>query len=960
MNKTFLEYVAEDIVSRWGTSLSRTAVVFPNKRAALFMNGHLARKAGKPMWSPTYITISELFRNHTDRAQGDPIKLICDLYKVFTACTGSKESLDHFYGWGQLMLADFDDIDKNMADADKVFSNVEDWHKLDDTSYLSQEQREMLEQFFGSVAGDSELKRRFKDLWKHFAEIYRDYNRLLAEQGIGYEGAIYREVATAKDIEFKYDSYIFVGFNMLQKVEIQLFETLKSQGKAFFYWDFDQAYMPDGGNSTNCAGHYIAMYQEKFPNLLDSTDSSIYNNLHKKRITYISSPTENAQAKYVGNWLKENGRIKDGRHTAVVLCNEALLPPILHSLPEEADKVNITSGYQLGLTPIATLVTHLLNLYTMGCRQKRGTYALQFINKVLRHPYAKHISQQCGALATELQQNHQYYPALETLTDKGNDSGLRLLFPAPDYWNVGKDNKTAANIALLRQLCNVIKTVGTNAKEEHDALFQESTFRMYTVINRLLTLSESGDLNVDTITLRRLIMQLVGTTTIPFHGEPVVGIQIMGVLETRNIDFDHLLLLSCNEGNMPKGVNDSSFIPYSIRKAYGLTTIDNKVAIYSYYFHRLLQRATDITIMYNNATDDGHKGEMSRFMLQFMVDDNYTIDHKTLLTQNKVADKHPAAIAKEGAIEDRLNAIEKLSPSAINKYLRCQLLFFFQSVAKIAEPDDNEEDVVDNRLFGNIFHKAAQLIYDKTKDGNGVVTKAGLEEWLKDKKMLDEVVNQAFDKELFKTGSPVHDYNGMQAINKKVITEYLIRLINLDIKQAPFTILALEKDFYEDITLTNGRKIKVGGIIDRLDKVKDIDGNETIRVVDYKTGSPAKKHPANIDQVFANTQINDTHSNYYLQTMLYSLIVRHSSECNSGNLPVSPALLFVGHTSKADYDPVLKMGEDRINDIIDYEKDYMAALKSKIEEILNPEIPFSPTVNKDDCENCPYKSLCHN
>ena len=956
MNKTFLEYVAEDIISRWGTNLSRTAVVFPNKRAALFMNGHLARKAGKPMWSPTYITISELFRNHTDRIVGDPIKLICDLYKVFTDCTGSKESLDHFYGWGQLMLADFDDIDKNMADADKVFSNVEDWHELDDTSFLTEEQREMLEQFFGSVAGDSELKKRFKDLWKRFAQIYRDYNRLLAEQGIGYEGAIYREVATDKDIEFKYDRYIFVGFNMLQKVEIQLFDTLKSQGKAFFYWDFDQAYMPVGEDNTNSAGHYIAMYQEKFPNLLDSTDNAIYNNLHKKRITYISSSTENAQAKYVGKWLRENGRIKDGRHTAVVLCNEALLPPILHSLPEEADKVNITSGYQLGLTPIATLVTHLLNLYTMGCRQKRGTYALQFINKVLRHPYAKYISQQCGALATELQQNHQYYPALETLTDKGHDPGLRLLFPTLDCWNVGKDNKTAANTALLRQLCNVIKTVGTNAKEEHDALFQESTFRMYTVINRLLTLSESGDLDVDTITLRRLIMQLVDTTTIPFHGEPVVGIQIMGVLETRNIDFDHLLLLSCNEGNMPKGVNDSSFIPYSIRKAYGLTTIDNKVAIYSYYFHRLLQRATDITIMYNNATDDGHKGEMSRFMLQFMVDDNYTIEHKTLLTHNKVADKHPAAIVKEVAIEERLNAFEKLSPSAINKYLRCQLQFFFQSVAKIGEPDDNEEDVVDNRLFGLIFHKAALLIYEDKK--GGVVNKDYLEGWLKTDK-LDKVVNKAFDEELFKTGNTVHDYNGMQAINKKVITEYLKRLINLDIKQAPFTILALEDNFYEDITLTNGRTIKVGGIIDRLDKVKDSDGKETIRVVDYKTGNPTKTHPANIDEVFASTQ-NTKHSDYYLQTMLYSLIVRCSSECNSGKLPVSPALLFVGHTSKEDYDPVLKIGKDRINDIKDYEEPYMAALKSKIEEILNPEMPFSPTENKGNCENCPYKSLCHN
>ena len=246
MNKTFLEYVAEDIISKYGTDLSRIAVVFPNKRAALFLNEHLARLAGQPVWSPAYITISDLFRQHTDLKTADPIKLICDIHKSFTKCTGIDETLDHFYGWGQLLLADFDDIDKNMADADSIFCNLKDIHELDDISYLDDEQKEMLARFFANFSDDidSELKKRFLSLWSHFGDIYHDYNRRLTEQGIGYEGAIYRKVASEQTLHLKYDKYLFVGFNLLQKVERLLFSRLMKENKAKFYWDFDEYYMP--------------------------------------------------------------------------------------------------------------------------------------------------------------------------------------------------------------------------------------------------------------------------------------------------------------------------------------------------------------------------------------------------------------------------------------------------------------------------------------------------------------------------------------------------------------------------------------------------------------------------------------------------------------------------------------------------------------------------------------------
>ena len=929
--KTFLEFVSEDIIHKWGTDLSRVAVVFPNKRAALFMNEHLARYARKPMWSPAYITISDLFRRHSDMQVGDSIKLICDLHKSFVKCTGLNESLDHFYGWGQLLLTDFDDIDKNMADADRIFCNLKDIHELDDISYLDDEQRKMLKRFFANFSDDheSELKRRFLSLWSHFSDIYHDYNKRLQEQGLGYEGAVYREVATKDNIEFKYDRYIFVGFNLLQQVEQKLFARLKKMGKANFYWDFDEYYMPrHKTTSATDAGHYISMYLEHFPNELDTRSKEIYANMRQpKHISYISAATENIQARYVSQWLRNDNRYKDGRHTAVVMCDENILLPVMHSLPNEADKVNITSGFPLGMTPVASLISLLFDLYTTGAMQHSRRYRTQYVDKVLAHPYAQYIAD-CIPLSP-----------------------------------MGKID----NITLLQQIGTLIKHVGVKAKDESDALFQESIFRMYTIINRLEQLAASGDMDVDVTTLRRLTKQLITTTTIPFHGEPVVGIQIMGVLETRNLDFNHVLLLSCNEGNMPKSVNDSSFIPYSIRKAHGLTTIDNKVAIYSYYFHRLLQRAQDVTIVYNNTTDNGHTGEMSRFMLQLMVDGTHNIKHLNLLAQNVPTTMCSKAIVKDENIQQQLDQMKNISPSAINVYIKCPLAFFYQYVARIKEPDC-EDDTVDNRMFGNIFHKAAQIIYEDVTSRHATVEKTQLQKYLKDEKMLETVVDRAFNEELFKLSASeaaskkrATEYNGLQIINRKVIIEYLQQLLKTDQRLAPFTVLGLEKQVYNDIVFNTEdgaqRKVKIGGIIDRLDMVTDpTTGKPTIRVVDYKTGSPIKSVIKSIDEVFEGNSYK--HSDYYLQTFLYSLIINNSSKLNPSKYNVSPALLFIKQASADNYDPVLCIDEHKVTDIGIYQTEYLKLLKEKLGEIFSKQKPFVPTNDKRTCEMCAFRMIC--
>ncbi|WP_440331205.1 PD-(D/E)XK nuclease family protein [Leyella stercorea] len=948
MNKTFLEYVAEDIISKYGTDLSRIAVVFPNKRAALFLNEHLARLAGQPVWSPAYITISDLFRQHTDLKPADPIKLICDIHKSFTKCTGIDETLDHFYGWGQLLLADFDDIDKNMADADSIFCNLKDIHELDDISYLDDEQKEMLKRFFANFSDDidSELKKRFLSLWSHFGDIYHDYNRRLTEQGIGYEGAIYRKVASDETLHLKYDKYLFVGFNLIQKVERVLFSRLMKEGKAKFYWDFDEYYMPtaraqQSASVPNNTASFAA-YLTDFPNEFDNTDRDIYANMGRpKRIRFISSPTENAQARFASNWLLENERYKAGRKTAVVMCDESILLPIMHSLPPEADKVNITSGFPLAMTPVASLVMLLFDLYTLGLRKKGTAFNPHYLKKLMAHPYARHLQE------VHLNGVHSKGVHLSQVHQEGS-------------------------AALLQHIATLVKQVGIATKQEGDALTQESVFRMFTILNRLAALADSGDLLVDNTTLRRLVSQLVGAASIPFHGEPVIGVQIMGVLETRNIDFDNVLLLSCNEGNMPKGVNDSSFIPYSIRKAHGLTTIDNKVAIYSYYFHRLLQRAGDITIAYNNSTDNGHTGEMSRFMLQLLVESGQKIDHYSLTAKNQPTPLMPKAIEKDETALSKLEEMSRLSPSAINTYIRCKLAFYYQYIAHIKEPDSDPE-TIDNRMFGNIFHRAAYLIYKDITDHSPVIEKAHIQAYLSNRKLLASVVDRAFEEEECKTN------NGLQIINREVIIEYITKLLKIDQQLCPFSILAMEEEakVYTQLSFTipSGGALKggalvssaptkqynltIGGIIDRLDAVTDKQtGKRRIRVVDYKTGNKPSSAIKSIEEVFDPKNIASKHSNYFLQAILYSLIVSRSKEWNAANDAVSPALLFIKQAATNDYDPTLCIDKHPISDVTVYEEEFLTKLKETVADMYSPNAAFTPTDDRKKCELCPYRMLC--
>ena len=980
--KAFLKIVAKDMLEKYGTDMSDIAVVFPNKRASLFLNNYLAQLAHKPIWTPTYITISDLFRRHSDLKVADPIKSICDLHKTFVKCTGIDETLDHFYGWGQLLLADFDDVDKNMVDAKQLFANLSDIHELDDVSYLTDYQKEMIRKFFSNFSDDhnSELKKRFLQLWCHFYDIYTEFNQRMTEQGLAYEGALYRSVVSNESIEFRHKKYLFVGFNMMQVVELNLLNRLKKQGKAAFYWDYDQYYM-DGNNE---AGHYIRQYLPYYPNeLADYPQQEIYNNMTKnKDITYISAPTENIQARYVNSWLKENGRYKMGRNVAIVLSDESLLQSVIHSLPQEVGSINITIGYPLQQTPFYSLIQQLIQLQGIGHSKQGDTYRLHYVLIALRHPYTRYISEKYTKLLAKLDEQKRFYPSREFLSLDG-DEGLTLLFRNLEEATASQDEY---NRKLITYLLDVLRTIGTHAKELNDPLFHESLYRTYTLLNRLQDLIIAGDLQVDIITLERLIQQLIQTTSIPFHGEPAEGIQVMGVLETRNLDFDHILVLSCNEGKLPKGVNDSSFIPYSLRKAYGLTTVENKVAIFAYYFHSMLQRAHDITLTYNNATEDGQSGEMSRFMLQMMVESQHSIRRKTLVAGQKPLRPAYSDAQKTDEVMAVLDNIKMITPTFLNTYQRCQKQFYYKYVKGLLEPDEIDEDEVDNKIFGNIFHRAAELFYytfaskdDIATDDQGkqrlirpiVITADNLDHALKDTSLVYRLVDQAFREELFKVSSSDYHpkYNGLQLINKEVIASYLRQLITIDRRQAPFTIIGMEivVSTTLGVATARGQKLfRIGGFIDRLDSVA-ASGNpsalgnlaERIRVIDYKTGRSRTSHPKDIKEVFSTQPLAiGKHNDYYLQAILYSLIVKNDRRYNPAQEPVSPGLLFIQNAGADDYDPTLKLGKELLTDVAPLETEFTDHLRSLLADIYDPALPLKPTEDKKRCVFCPYAALC--
>ena len=950
----FLQLVANDLLKRFGTDLAGLTVVFPSQRARLFFNQYLYEEVNSPLWAPQYSSIDELFESVSPYRKADPIQLTGDLYKAYSTTYNShsekhlEETLDEFFFFGEILLQDFDDIDKNLVNPKLLFSNLQDLDQLkDDFSHLTDNQREALSRFRNIFIGDTKLKTAFASIWNLLGEVYSSFKEKLRSEGIAYPGMLMREVIENESIELSGKQYAFVGFNVLNKCEERLFKRLKH--KSLFYWDYDEYYLQSE------TGAFIRKNISTFGSALDDSGFDVFMN-NNNEITFIAASSESGQSGVIPSWIDSLRNSTDFTNpdSAIVLCNESVLPVVIHAIPDTCvENVNITMGFPITQTPIAGFIQALSDLQMKGLSSS-GTFHYKYVLPVLRHLYTKIIFPEASDIEKLITDGNIFFPDKKILKNEAFFSTTKNAADLSKYL-----------LELIENLGKAYKNV-QNFDDVYDGLYQESIFRAYQVINRLHGLLQSGQWSLEKQTFLRLLRKLLSVTNVPFHGEPVKGLQVMGVLETRTLDFKHLLLLSVNEGFMPGSGSDNTFIPEFLRKHFEMNTIDHQDSIYAYYFYRLIQRAEKITFVYNTDKTQTGKAEMSRFLLQLLIDKKMNIKRHTLQSSIKPLQVQPVIVPKTDDIIQKIKELydfntnpeaKPLTPSHLNIFIDCSLRFYLQ---KIQGYESTEEltDELDSSVFGTIFHHAAESLYHEIgRTGRMkqfvpfVVEKPHLENYLQpdwDYK-IRKFVSNAFEKIYFK-GREIDEtqYNGEQLINFNVICKMLKRLIEFDSRRTPFTVVGLEWKDYHFFELNDYPvKLKIGGIIDRLE-IKD--GKQLI--LDYKTGGTAKTFKT-LDDLVTD---KDKRASHIFQTFVYASVLSH---LDKSGLPIVPALLYMQDIGRENYSPVIIYEKEPVSDFRELNPDFEELYLQKISSLFNQDIPFQQTAYDSNCAYCEFREMCN-
>ena len=933
--KSFLSLIAADMLSHFSNDMRDVTVVFPGKRAGMFLSRELALLSDKPVWAPNYCMMGDLFQSLTSIQVADPLECICQLHSIMQEVLGTDytETLDEFWSWGEVLMADFDDIDKHLANAQAIFTNIADQERLNDIDYLDRNQRKILKRFFGelSLKKSTKLKEKFRQTWDHMFEIYTKLHERLLAEGKLWEGALFRHVTgqmqmdetlVQKLLEGK-RAIVFAGFNVLNNVESTMMSLIQREGKARFYWDYDIYYCDPKKDYE--AGYFMKQNLRDFPNAI-SEPEPFDNYSHLKDVTFLACTTDNAAARYVNTWRTEG-------NCAVILCNEALMQPVLHSIPESANEVNVTMGFPIADTPVYGIIMALLKLQIDGYDTDRKRFRYPFEQTLRRQPLFELLNEE------------------DCFTYQEQDTAKLL-----DYL-----------LTLLRQIA--LHYAQIEEPNLFEQLYSETTFRIDKMLCLLKDLiSNPYSLIPNPNTLRRLLRQMMTGTKIPFHSEPDRGLQMMGMLETRCLDFENILLLSVEEGNLPRSAHANSFIPETLRDAFGMTTQRHRIAVYAYYFYRLVQRCEHLTCVYNESTNDGVQHEMSRFLRQMLAETDIPIKTHWLRSEPKPKTAQPLEVKKTEEVMQRLKQrydqnIESekvtLSPSAINTYMACPMQFYLSNVLRIRREDDPEEGISSN-IIGTIFHDTAQFFYERLQERFNSSTITA--DKLREPKELKQILDTAFDINWFHPTDeydhmPVmrrrfdqvfdNTYKGTTLIARDVLLRYLQELIRFDTKHTPFRIIGAEKERTIEIEVQNSR-FKVGGRIDRIDET-----DTHLRIIDYKTGSYKLKDNVKMENVVS---LDKEHVPYYLQTFLYALA---EMEKNESSLPIQPLLFFPIKAANPDYDPSLKINKEVVDDFGgQHAEAFREGLQNIIADIFNPDKPFTCATDSKPCEYCKLGQLC--
>ncbi|MBQ0149200.1 MAG: PD-(D/E)XK nuclease family protein [Bacteroidales bacterium] len=946
--KPFLRQVAEHYSS--AGNIDRTCFIFPNRRSLVFFTRYLAeclKGSSKPVFTPKMFTMNDFFFRVSGKRATDKVNLLLCLYDCYKSLYPKAESLDEFIFWGDVLLSDFDDVDKYLVNPRDLFANVSDFKSIQDTySYLTDTQRTAIENFLRHFREDGRLtvdigsvnpdvKGRFLQIWDILYPLYTRFNEALSARGDAYEGQAYRELAdriaeeSASDVLSEVfpeqDTFVFVGLNALNECEKKVMRRMRDAGLAQFCWDYSSKMIRDRRNKSS---FFMSSNVTEFP---QAADWDCGETSALPEINVLSVPSSTGQAKQLPGILSGIGEV--GIDTAIVLPDENLLIPVLNSIPEQVRDINVTMGYPMGGSEFYSLLNDICTMQ-LHLRQKDGEWYFYhrqvwaiFSNSIFKVAAGEEGRQRMAAVKSGAK---YYIPE----ADLRGIPVFDLVFKA-----VAADARIAdASVihALEDYQSAVIRGLALSLRDDPDmAIELEFAKEYYLAVNRLRRI----DLPVLPATYFRLLVQIVGTASVPFKGEPLKGLQIMGPLETRALDFDNLIILSCNEGVFPRRSVSSSFIPPELRKGFGLPTYEYQDAVWAYYFYRMIQRASRIWMLYDSRTENMKSGEESRYIKQLEL--HFGAGLRRCIAKSVISEtEEPGDIAKTEADVETVRE-SSLSASALQNYLSCPAKFYYHTVKKL-RPDDEVAESLDAGMIGNVFHATMEDIYS----GRDTVTAGYVRDRMKDRKGIAAIIRGHVKEEL-----NTIEVSGRNLIFEEVVLQYVLKVLSRDLEHMKacgvdcFSVLGLELTLPWEF---HGFRFK--GIIDRLDSF--LPG--TVRVVDYKTGKveDADIHinDSNASEVVEKLfgQDNSKRPKIALQLFLYDRFVRSLSrfgDCDLVNSIYQTSGLFVNPVEDVPVSEAFcALTEER--------------LAAMLDEIADVRIPFRRTDDPDTCKWCDFKMLC--
>ena len=954
----FLQQIASLFYQQYGAEVSRLAFVFPNRRTGLFFQKYLSEVADKPLFSPTILTINDLFVQLSGKQTADRISMLFMLYDIYVRHSGSTETFDEFLYWGEMLLNDFDDVDKYMADARMLFTNVTDLREIEnDFSFLDAEQIAAIRTFWSSFypKGDSPNQEEFLAVWKILYTLYNDLRDALAAEGRGYEGMIFREVVELMEqnncCDLPYTKVVFVGLNALSVAEECFLIQLQKQGIADFYWDYASDKVTDPNNK---ASYFVERNLKNFP----SQYSLPAEEKVDTEIEVIGIPSGIGQAKQVYTLLNELCKEdemspEDALRTAIILPDEHLLIPVLNAIPEQIRRINVTMGYPLAGTPVASLMEYILALQkNVRYVDRQPVFYFRDVLPILNHRY---ISSTCpeivNALVKDIAENNRIYISA---VDLGKTDLLSVLFlPVTDV-NTFSDYL----INVLQELNKVMHALSSD-EEEEDAtqrtndLEQEFIFHYFTTVNRMKEIMQDAGIEMKIDTYFRLLKRVTDTITIPFRGEPLSGLQIMGVLETRALDFDRLIILSMNEGIFPLRKAANSFIPYNLRRGFGLPTYEHQDSVWAYHFYRLIYRASHVSLLYDTRSNGLQTGEVSRFVHQLHYHYEVPLQNK-LVVYNVSSAKTPALqVKKTDEVMQRLNAFHKggnraISASAVNTYLDCPLKFYFSVVEGIQEEEEVSETIESN-VFGSILHKVMEELYMPLC--GKIVTADLLKAIKKDTPVLTGAIARAFA-EIFFMSDVVRPLTGQNFLIGEMIRKYVEKILERDSKLTPFRYIESERKINRLFTLGDNRtEIQLKGFIDRIDEVRD-----AVRIIDYKSGSGTSVFTS-VESLFDKE--DKDRAKAVMQVFMYSWMLGAAPAGKT----IQPGIYYMRTLFSDSCDASVSRRIERtktepVTDFSAYSEAFEGELRRCLDEIFGRETPFTQTTTEKACAWCPFKDIC--